>query len=151
MEKFFSISFIPKPEVVGPSNQCCRSRYASRAVWINFTKYFILYCLFIVAGIFMSILKVYLSRYLLRKFVNSIASISNGNDAHFLENVYCLIMTCPSRDAIARLAKSRMRNSAISSRLKIPLRTVQKIAKQWKEEGQVQLKSKSGRKKTVNT
>ena len=59
--------------------------------------------------------------------------------------------TCTSRDAIARLAKSGMKNSAISSRLGIPLRTVQKIVKQWKVEGHVQTKPRSGRKRTVNT
>ena len=59
--------------------------------------------------------------------------------------------TYPSRDAIARLAESRMKNSAISSRLGIPLRTVQKIVKQWKVEGHVQTKPRSGRKRTVNT
>uniref|UniRef100_A0A0N5BZM4 Transposase n=1 Tax=Strongyloides papillosus TaxID=174720 RepID=A0A0N5BZM4_STREA len=44
-----------------------------------------------------------------------------------------------------------MKNSAISSKLGVPLRTVQKIVKQWREEGHVQTKPGRGRKRTVNT
>uniref|UniRef100_A0A0N5CIY5 Helix-turn-helix domain-containing protein n=1 Tax=Strongyloides papillosus TaxID=174720 RepID=A0A0N5CIY5_STREA len=51
-----------------------------------------------------------------------------------------MVKSCPCRDAIARLAKSGMKNSAISSKLGVPLRTVQKIVKQWREEGHVQTK-----------
>ncbi|EPB66585.1 hypothetical protein ANCCEY_14327 [Ancylostoma ceylanicum] len=51
---------------------------------------------------------------------------------------------CPYRDVIARLAKSGKKNSAISSKLGVPLRTVQKVVKQWKEEGHVQRKPRSG-------
>ncbi|RCN29955.1 hypothetical protein ANCCAN_24282 [Ancylostoma caninum] len=58
---------------------------------------------------------------------------------------------CPRRDAIARLAENGTKNSAIFSKPRIPLRTVQKIVKQWKEEGHVQPKPISGRKWTVNT
>ncbi|KAK6057905.1 hypothetical protein COOONC_04536 [Cooperia oncophora] len=67
------------------------------------------------------------------------------------EKTRTMTKACPSRDAIAQLAKSGMKNSAISSRLGIPLRTVQKIVKQWKVEGHVQIKPRSGRKRTVNT
>ncbi|EYC26466.1 hypothetical protein Y032_0010g1170 [Ancylostoma ceylanicum] len=51
---------------------------------------------------------------------------------------------CPCRDVIARLAESGMKNSAISPKLRVPLRTVQKVVKQWKEEGHVQPKPRSG-------
>ncbi|CAJ0924645.1 unnamed protein product, partial [Mesorhabditis belari] len=59
--------------------------------------------------------------------------------------------TCASRDAIAQLATSGMKNSSIASRLGVALRTVQKIVKQWKDEGHVQSKSGRGPKRTVNT
>lgn len=59
--------------------------------------------------------------------------------------------TCEHREAISRLAASGMKNSAISSRLGVPLRTVQKIVKQFKEVGHVQAKPGRGRKRTVNT
>ncbi|EPB73246.1 hypothetical protein ANCCEY_07671 [Ancylostoma ceylanicum] len=42
---------------------------------------------------------------------------------------------CPCHDVIARLAESGMKNTAISSKLGVPLRTVQKVVKQWDEEG----------------
>ncbi|KIH65162.1 hypothetical protein ANCDUO_04516 [Ancylostoma duodenale] len=57
---------------------------------------------------------------------------------------------CPCRDAIARFAESGKKNSAVFSKLVIPLRTVQNIVKQCKEEGHVQRKPRSGRKRTVN-
>ncbi|KIH42797.1 hypothetical protein ANCDUO_27214, partial [Ancylostoma duodenale] len=57
---------------------------------------------------------------------------------------------CPCRDAIARFAESGKKSSAVVSRLGIPLRSVQKVVKQWKEEGHVQPKPRSGRKRTVN-
>lgn len=59
--------------------------------------------------------------------------------------------TCASRDAIAQLATSGMKNSSIASRLGVALRTVQKIVKQWKDEGHVQSKPGRGPKRTVNT
>ncbi|EYC38951.1 hypothetical protein Y032_0685g1523 [Ancylostoma ceylanicum] len=58
---------------------------------------------------------------------------------------------CPCRDTIARLAENGMKNTAISSKLGVPLRTVQKIVKQWREKEHVQPRAGSGRKRTVNT
>ncbi|KIH68836.1 hypothetical protein ANCDUO_00824 [Ancylostoma duodenale] len=57
---------------------------------------------------------------------------------------------CPCRNAIARFAGSGKSNSAVFSKLRIPLRVVQKIVRQWKEEGHVQPKLRSEQKRTVN-
>ncbi|KIH63964.1 hypothetical protein ANCDUO_05730 [Ancylostoma duodenale] len=57
---------------------------------------------------------------------------------------------CPCRDAIARFPEGGMKNSAILSKLGIPLGIVGKIVKQWKGEGYVQPKLRSGRKRTVS-
>ncbi|ETN86939.1 hypothetical protein NECAME_05785 [Necator americanus] len=59
--------------------------------------------------------------------------------------------SCPSTDAVAPLAKSSMNNSAIFAKFVVSLRTVQKIVSQWNKEGNIQCKSKRGRKRTVNT
>lgn len=59
--------------------------------------------------------------------------------------------TCESRDAIARLSARGMKNSAISAKLSVPLRTVQAIVKQFNEVGHINTKPGRGRKRTVNT
>ncbi|XGW26890.1 hypothetical protein V3C99_007456, partial [Haemonchus contortus] len=58
---------------------------------------------------------------------------------------------CTSCEEIARLASGGMKNTAIASKLRISLRTVQKIVKQWKAGGHVLTKPGRGRKRTVNT
>ncbi|XGW29564.1 hypothetical protein V3C99_008974 [Haemonchus contortus] len=62
-----------------------------------------------------------------------------------------MVQACTSREEIARLASGGMKNTAIASKLGIPLRTVQKIVKQWKEEGHVRTKPGRARKRTANT
>ena len=58
---------------------------------------------------------------------------------------------CAHRSAIAQLAASGLKTSWIAYRLKVPLRTVQRIVKQWKSEGNVDVKKKPGRPPSVNT
>ena len=58
---------------------------------------------------------------------------------------------CQHREAIARLAQNGEKASSISRRMKIPLRTVQRIVKQWKSTGNVTPKTSSGRPRSVNT
>ncbi|KAK6749645.1 hypothetical protein RB195_001947 [Necator americanus] len=59
-------------------------------------------------------------------------------------------MAAQSRDATARLPKSEMKNLAISSRVRVPLRFVEKI-EQCREEGHVQTKPYGGRKRMILT
>jgi len=62
-----------------------------------------------------------------------------------------MVKVSPHREAIVQLLESKMKPSAISSRLKCSIPLVYKIAKQWKKTGSVKEKPKTGRKRTVNT
>ncbi|VDO87910.1 unnamed protein product [Heligmosomoides polygyrus] len=55
------------------------------------------------------------------------------------------------RKAVTRLAESGESTTAIARKPSIPLRTVQRIIKQWNEKGNVTIKVKSGRPRSVNT
>ncbi|VDP46788.1 unnamed protein product [Heligmosomoides polygyrus] len=57
----------------------------------------------------------------------------------------------PHREAVARLAESGESTTAIAGKPSIPLRIVQRIIKQWNEKGNVSIKVKSGRPRSVNT
>ena len=64
----------------------------------------------------------------------------------------CLEMrACPHRDAIAALLQSGESKAAISRKLKINKRTIQRLAKQLKMKGHVKEARKSGRTPTVDT
>ena len=58
---------------------------------------------------------------------------------------------CVHRGAIARLAQAGEKNSVIARKLNLPLRTVQRIVKQWKSDGNVDVKKHPGRPRSVNT
>ena len=58
---------------------------------------------------------------------------------------------CIHREAIARLAECGEKSSVIGRKLDVPLRTVQKIVKQWNSTGSVETKKKEGRPRSVNT
>ena len=58
---------------------------------------------------------------------------------------------CVYREAIARLAQFGEKNSVIARKLNLSLRTVQRVVKQWKTDGNVDVKKSSGRPHSVNT
>ena len=58
---------------------------------------------------------------------------------------------CVHRGAIARLAQAGEKNSVIARKLNLPLRTVQRVVKQWKSDGNVDVKKHPGRPRSVNT
>ena len=61
------------------------------------------------------------------------------------------MQACPHREAIAMLLKAGESKAAISRKLKTNIRTVQRLAKQLQEKGNVKEKPKKGRPRSVNT
>ncbi|PIO57586.1 hypothetical protein TELCIR_20996, partial [Teladorsagia circumcincta] len=57
----------------------------------------------------------------------------------------------PRRSTIAYLASSGLSASEIARRLQMPSRTVQRLVKQYREEGNIEPRKRTGRPRTKNT